>query len=224
MKFIYNIIILISVTFLKINDTSAQINNESHLNFTHFSNSSSNNIEDWKSHNRKTYYSHPEFGTLPENSPCYDCVEILEKRNTQERYFRDINDHTKIYYQKSYGILNDYIDGKWISVRNKLAKSVNGIYENRNSICKVQFDTKNQITSFIEQKQYIHFNNWYLLIEKEQKIIRKEKANWDNITIGEDGAYITNILDGIDAEMIVLRGSIKTNFIIKKTITAHLTI
>src|SRR5690606_15089937 len=41
-------------------------------------------------------------------------------------------------------------------------------------------------------------------------------ANWSNYTIGEDGMYVTNIFNGIDAEFIVYRGAVKTNFIIKE--------
>ena len=41
-------------------------------------------------------------------------------------------------------------------------------------------------------------------------------ANWTNFTAGDDGIHVTNIFDGIDAQFIVQRGAIKTNFIIKK--------
>ncbi|RYE29955.1 MAG: T9SS type B sorting domain-containing protein, partial [Sphingobacteriaceae bacterium] len=41
-------------------------------------------------------------------------------------------------------------------------------------------------------------------------------ADWSNYTAGDDGLLIRNIFPGIDAEMKVRRGAIKTNFIIRR--------
>ena len=49
-------------------------------NFSSFSDRPIQNIYSWKRINQEAYFSHPEFGVLPSDAPCADCIEDLSKR------------------------------------------------------------------------------------------------------------------------------------------------
>ena len=64
--------------------------------------SSSKNIEslnEWEKHNNNESYNHPEFGILSYNAPCSNCIEILDKRTENEKFFLSITNpsHTEHY-------------------------------------------------------------------------------------------------------------------------------
>lgn len=72
-------------------------------NFSSFSEQKTSDLESWKQINQASYYSHPEFGVLPKDAPCIDCVEDLSKRTMDERYFIDIKNPNQFYQQKAMG-------------------------------------------------------------------------------------------------------------------------
>ena len=49
-------------------------------------------------------------------------------------------------------------------------------------------------------------------------MVNQGAANWSDYTVGEDGILIHNVFPGIDAEMVVFRGAIKTSFIIRENL------
>ena len=58
-------------------------------------------------------------------------------------------------------------------------------------------------------------NNLRLIHEDVNGVeVSTEFANWSSYTVGEEGAYITNIFPSVDMEVRVSRGKIKTNFLI----------
>lgn len=188
----------------------------SNYNFSTFSAIEQKNLDHWKTENAARFYNHPELGILSEKAPCFNCVEDLSKRNENQRSFRDIDDPSKIYVQTAYGTFNEMVDGYWISLRDKLMPVSPGMYANRYEVATVSFNTTDKLTSIENKQNSIRFNNWLLEITYADKSSMRQKADWSRISIGEDGAYITNIFYGIDAELIVSRGAIKTNFIIKE--------
>lgn len=76
----------------------------------------------------------------------------------------------------------------------------------------VGINTKEQ-TSFIETIDgKIDFNRWVLCGVKAGVKTKLADANWSSYTVGEDGAAIKEIFPGIDAELLVSKGAIKTQF------------
>ena len=58
--------------------------------------------EELKNLTPKAQQQHPEFGILPYNAQCNDCVELLQKRTEHERYFVKNGSKGKHFYaQKS---------------------------------------------------------------------------------------------------------------------------
>lgn len=184
-------------------------------NFSSFSNRPIQNLDSWKRINQQAYFSHPEFGVLPSDAPCADCIEDLSKRTEDGRYFVDKTDQNQYYQQKAMGQLHELIDGQWLTIDHRLKNSSNGIYKSGFNIDRAGFDLPNQ-TAFLETtKGHLSFNNWKLIVKKDGQFQSPVDANWSTVSVGDDGIKISSIFPGIDAEMRVLRGAIKTNFIIK---------
>lgn len=185
-------------------------------NFTSFTSRITTNKEVWKKFNNPADYNHPEFGTLPQEAPCTECVEILGKRKADEREFRDIKDPAEIYTQKAYGDINYQKNGQWISIEDKLKKIASGVFQSDFYIQPAGIDANAQKSYMVTPQGKVYFNQWSLYAKNAQGETLLAKANWSNYTAGDDGVYIKNIFKGIDAELRVYRGTIKTSFIMKK--------
>jgi gliding motility-associated-like protein len=186
-------------------------------NFTTFpQRKKSENLDAWIKYNGKKDITHPEFGILPDGAPCDSCVEVYAERKADYRLFRSIEDPTLQYIQQSLGNLNTFVDGRWMTMKHKLEPTGNGIYRSGYGPEPAIFDLNRKEIGIQTIFGKVDFNNWSLLIKREGRVEKIADANWSDYTIGEDGMYVKNIFNGIDAEMIVFRGAIKTNFIIRK--------
>ncbi len=185
-------------------------------NFTYFSKPKKGNLAEWKKQNSPDDYAHPDFGIENDDTPCHDCVEVLSKRTQNERYYVDNTDPAVFYIQKASGNINYYEKGRWIAVSNKIRPVAPDVYESGFLYEPVGFETARQRTYIKTPQGKVYFNSWTLWTRVQGKETLKAKADWTNYTIGDDGMYIKNIFDGIDAELIVHRGAVKTNFIMKK--------
>jgi len=173
-------------------------------------------LEAWRKYNSKKDLTHPEYGILPDGAPCDSCVEEYAERKADKRLFRSLKDSTLQYIQQSLGSLNTLVDGRWITIQHKLKPGVNGVYRSGYAPEPAIFDLSRQQISLQTVLGNVQFNDWTLLIRRNSTVETIGKANWSRYTIGEDGMYITNVFEGIDAELKVFRGAIKTNFIIKR--------
>src|SRR5687767_6137425 len=55
------------------------------------------------------FQSHPEFGVLPFDAQCSDCIELIDKRTPDSRYFIKNGTGGNVFYvQKSYGPMHYY--------------------------------------------------------------------------------------------------------------------
>ncbi|WP_028786297.1 T9SS C-terminal target domain-containing protein [Terrimonas ferruginea] len=173
-------------------------------------------LEAWGKYNSKKDLTHPEYGILPDGAPCDTCVEVYAERKADKRLFRSLKDSTLQYIQQSLGSLNTLVDGRWITIQHKLKPGANGVYRSGYAPEPAIFDLSRQQISLQTVVGNVKFNDWTLLIRRNGTVETIGKANWSRYTIGEDGMYITNVFEGIDAELKVFRGAIKTNFIIKR--------
>lgn len=208
-------LLLTLVFFLGYIAAPAQNTYNGTYNFSTFPTAAPTALADWKAHNSPQYYKHPEFGIMPEYAPDEACVEVLEKRTAHERFFVNIHNPNLTYLQKSYGVINEWKDGYWHSVRSHIRPTQKGVYESRSQIATTILHTQQQNTSFSLADAQLFFNNWIILVQKNQQTIKSAKANWSQVEVGNDGAFVSNIFDGIDAEIIILHGKVKTNFIIR---------
>lgn len=178
-------------------------------------------VDIWKKINGPEWTFHPEFGILPYDAPCRYCVEVLEKRTADERYFVDINNHAVFYIQKTLGPLHYRKNGYWLSIDPRIRLKSPGIYEASHQWDPTGFDLNVPHSYIITPAGKITFNKWKLYGTANGHDTLLAIANWTRISIGEDGILIEEIFPGIDAQMQVMRGSVKTNFIIKQLVFAH---
>lgn len=212
--------LLLCITLICNNISFSQISNLKNvktekLNFKTFTENKKLPIAVYEKYNSKAFYNHPDFGIQPQNAPSSECVEILEKRNANERAFVDLHDPKSIYIQKSVGDINYRKDGKWIAIDDRLKPTESGIFHSDYYIQPLEINTNEKRTYIQTPQGRVYFNQWKLIALTAQGEKLLDAPDWTHYTAGDDGVYITNFFKGIDAELHVYRGTIKTSFIIK---------
>src|ERR1700676_228805 len=110
--------------------------------------------------------------------------------------------------------LNFLKNGQWITIDARLIPKGPLLYEASNQEDPLGFDIKRKSSYIITPDGRTYFNDWKLYGENGSTETLLATADWTHYTVGDDGIAIKNIFPGIDAEMKVSRGSIKTNFIV----------
>jgi gliding motility-associated-like protein len=168
----------------------------------------------WNKFNVVGFQEHPEFGLLPHDAPCENCVEDYSKRTRNERYFLDIQDTFVFYQQTGYGDLNYWNGQYWLSIDHRLkSNEIKGLHANYFAN-PLFLSPANKSIEIEHNGLLLKFNNWKLYKSIDDQKIFLFEANWSEFTSGDDGVFVKNIFPGIDAEFIVMRGTVKTNFII----------
>lgn len=173
-------------------------------NFSSFAEKTLKNSEVWKKVNQPEFYSHPEFGILPKDAPCNNCIEDLSKRKIDERYFVNVNDLNEYYLQKAMGQLHEQVNGQWLTIDHRLNSSENGTYLSGFFLDQAGFQINEKFSFLQVGNEKLHFNQWKLILKVNNILQEPLNANWDNYSVGEDGVRIVEIFPGIDAEMRVL--------------------
>lgn len=171
----------------------------------------------WLKVNKESDLTHPEALNELRNKPCENCVEQLEQRSVSGRVFVNPMRPSETYRQSSLNALHyQNPQGHWVSVDHHLKPTTANRYEAPNQWAPAGLDAANQYTWLSEKDNRIRFNQWELWgsIETGEKRLL-HKANWSRRTVGEDGMMVFDLFPGIDAEVLFLRGAVKTNFIVK---------
>ena len=91
MKRILNVCLLIImiVPQLSLTQTNTNgVNGERIFNFSSFSTPQNTSIsEELMMLTGSSFYTHPEFGTNPYDTPCEDCIELIDRRTENTRYY-----------------------------------------------------------------------------------------------------------------------------------------
>src|ERR1700761_5882433 len=131
-------------------------------NYTSFTSKKAADVTAWAKFNPDKYKNHPEFGKLPFNGDYEGYVEVLDKRQEDERYFVNESKPTEFYIQKAYGALHLKKDGNWVTIDHHITSKGNGIYEADEQLDPVGFDV-NKAKSYIKTPAgTVYFNNWQL--------------------------------------------------------------
>ncbi|HTB51939.1 MAG TPA: gliding motility-associated C-terminal domain-containing protein [Ferruginibacter sp.] len=185
-------------------------------NFTSFTASYKTPNEKWLANN-KTYTDHPDAGFITTNDPGPNAIEIISKRTSDSRYFIDADTTSKFYIIKASDAINYEKNGQWLSIDKRLMPTkTKGIFEASHQQEPVGFDINKKAAYIKTFHGTVYFNQWQLIGENKDGQTVLARADWSNLSAGDDGIKITNIFPGINAEMIVEKGSIETNFVISK--------
>jgi gliding motility-associated-like protein len=182
-------------------------------NFTNFTRKYTNRGTYWMARN-KAYLSHPDANFADQYSPQTNAVEIFEKRTVDSKFYINKDNPSIVYSQRSSSPMHFKKNGQWITIDSRLQPKGALVYEASNQEDPLGFDIKRKSSYIITADGKTYFNAWKLYGENGNTETLLADADWTHYTAGDDGIAIKNIFPGIDAEMKVSRGSIKTNFIV----------
>jgi len=182
-------------------------------NFSTFTRNYSNRGKLWTARNRN-YLNHPDAKLRDKYSPNSNAVELFEKRTIDSKSYIDQDTPTICYVQRSSSPIHFKRGGQWITIDARLRTKGPSLFEASSQEDPVGFDIKRKSSYIVTPDGKTYFNNWKLYGEKRGVRSLVAKADWTYYSAGDDGISIKNIFPGIDAEMKISRGSIKTNFII----------
>ncbi len=161
---------------------------------------------------------HPEFGILPYNSQCAECVELIDKRTIDTRFFINPKDEGHSFSQKSFFPMHyqKQANDIWRTIDPRLREKTPGVYVAENQPVPTKCDLNRQSTSLTEHGFEFEFNKNLTMyfFDDNSLYTAKETGNYTNHTIGEEGLYVKNMWAGIDMEQSFTPGQIKTNYII----------
>jgi gliding motility-associated-like protein len=182
-------------------------------NFTSFTRKYTNRGKLWMTKN-KAYLRHPDANFGDEYSPNSNAVELFEKRTIDSKFYLHRDDPSICYSQRSSGPMHFKKNGQWISIDTRLNPKGPLLYEASNQEDPLGFDIKRKSSYIITPDGKTYFNDWKLYGKNGGAETLLATADWTHFTAGDEGIAIKNIFPGIDAEMKVSGGSIKTNFIV----------
>ena len=93
---------------------------------------------------------HPEYGTLPYNAPCENCIELIEERTQYTRTFLTTGKNGKeIKSQKGYAPLHyQNTQGQWITYNPNLKPQATGVYSVNNQFYEISINISQGFISF----------------------------------------------------------------------------
>jgi len=166
----------------------------------------------------KGYENHPEMGMLFAETPCNSCYELIGNRTeTTKTFIAEGTNGRDIMMQSSNAPMH-YRDanGNWRTIKTQLEPDVNqkGVFAAYGQETPVSINTSAGAAFIGKQGQQFQFNNNLELVYATANGNERSlgAANWANFTAGDDGVYVKNAWPGIDIEMYVARGALKTNF------------
>ena len=183
-------------------------------NFSTFTRKHTNGGKLWIAKNNG-YLHHPDANFDDKSSPSNNAVELFKKRTIDSKFFINKDTPSICYVQRSSSPMHFKKNGQWIAIDARLSPKGQLLYEASNQEHPLGFDLKRKSSYIITPDGKTYFNSWKLYGNNGGTKKLLANANWTHYTAGDDGIAIRNIFPGIDAEMKVSRGSIKTNFIVR---------
>lgn len=163
---------------------------------------------------------HPEYGILPYNAQCQQCVELIDKRTSNSRFFIDPNNKDHTFSQQSYFPLHYKKEGEdiWRTIDARLTPASNnqGVYVANNQPVPAKCDMNKLCTSLTVDNYEFEFNKnlTCYFFDENTAYTKKEKGNYADYTLGNEGLQVKNIWKGINMQQVFDAGKIETNFVI----------
>ncbi len=162
------------------------------------------------------YKNNPEYGVLPLNTSCNECVELIHKRT---EYTREYVNGSQVYSETGYNKIN-YVDsnGYYREINSYLSTTgQSNVYAAMNQPVPTYVDAANKKLVIKYDGNVFEFARNLKLIFQDSLGMKSvlSNADWSQLTVGKEGVYVTNIFPDIDFEARVMTGSFKTSFIVK---------
>lgn len=185
-------------------------------NFTTFSRKAGEGGPLWEKYN-PGLSDHPDAGYIAPEQPVPGAIEVIGRRTETSRYYVDAGNPSRVFSQSAYGALHYRRDGKWLVIDPRLSPRSRYILEAPRQPEPVGFDLEKGRSYIKTAGGTFSFNNWKLYgRNKDGAKVLLASAGWKSHTAGDDGVLVKEIFPGIDAEMAVDRGRVKTNLVVRK--------
>lgn len=189
---------------------------EQEPNFNTFSKTTYSDPEETAEHNSDKAIAHKEYGTLPFNAPCESCVEVLDKRTEDTRYFIENGSEGKQFHtQQAYGPLHyKGQDGNWYTLDYRLKPtSFQDVFEAKDQLFPVNIDVGLQKVEVINEGKSLAFQSWTMALANSGETSTTYLANTETYTSGDDGVKIINTFPhSIDREIRNLSGGFQISY------------
>lgn len=198
-------------------------------NFTSFRNDKKQVTEVLSQNSTATAKQHPEYGTLPFNTQCSECVELIDKRTLDSRQFMNPDYDGQTYSQKSYFPLhykkNENDIWRTIDFRLRPDAAQPDVYVANNQPVPTKLDLNKKTTTLNESGFEFEFNKNLTLYFFDDNTVytQSETGNYSNYTVGEEGLLVKNMWSGVDMEQQFRKGEIKTNYVINSPLQLPIT-
>ena len=161
---------------------------------------------------------HPEYGILPYNAQCSECVELIDKRTLTTRQFLDPYYEGHTYSQASYFPLHykKYANDNWRTIDKRLKPTQPGVYEANDQPVPTKCDLNRHTTSLSENGFVFEFNkNLSAYFFDDNTLYTKvEPGDYSDYSIGEEGLLVKNMWKGINMQQQFREGEIETDYVI----------
>jgi gliding motility-associated-like protein len=192
------------------------------FNFSSFSKQEQNITQELRQRTEGKYRQHPEYGVLPHNTQCSDCIELIHKRDYNSRYFIEPGtDGVHFFKQKALTPLHYKTEEAWLRTIDKHLQPVQGKpgkFAAPHQPIPTAYDSiSNETAIRVDSFEFAYNANLQLYLEKNNATTENYgKADYGDQKIGEDGVLVKNAWPTIDIRHEYRRGRIKTDFVINK--------
>ena len=168
----------------------------------------------------KGFEKHPELGLICEGAPEGDVYELLSERTDINRTFVKKGTMGTVIYKQTASAPINYKDanGFWRTIKSNLEPDTKqaGVYSALEQPAPISINATSRIVSIGTEGNKFQFNNDLELIylKPDGTEVSLGNADWHQHTAGDEGVYVTSAWPGIDIEMHVVRGAVKTNFLV----------
>ncbi|MDB5281325.1 MAG: hypothetical protein JWO06_400 [Bacteroidota bacterium] len=172
---------------------------------------------------------HPEYGVLPYNAQCSECIELIDKRTLDTRQFIDPQAEGHTYSQTSFFPLhykkteNDI----WRTIDKRLRPVTGkpGVYEANNQPVPTRCDLSRRTTTLNEHGFEFEFNKELsaYFFDDNTLYSKSEKGDYTNFSVGEEGLLVKNMWKGIDMQQKFREGEIETEYVINAPLQLPIT-
>lgn len=163
---------------------------------------------------------HPEFGVLPFNAQCKECVELIDKRSMNTRLFVDPQNANHTYSQSSYFAMHyqNFEGDVWHTIDHRLRPDANntGIYSAPNQPAPTKCNMNKKSASVTVRGMEFEFSkNLSMYFFDDNNVYTQTVAgNYSDYSVGEEGLRVKNIWNGIDMEQLFRAGEVENFYVI----------
>lgn len=162
---------------------------------------------------------HPEYLKNPDNSPCSNCIELIDRRKADERFFVDRDEPAHFYVQKSYTPLHyrKSADGPWLSLNYRIREQAPGLFRAEQQPIQVCSDLNKGESSFQFDTVKFFFNRkmqWYFE-GRSGYVSSRWNADYSRASMQNGGVVADEVFPGVSMEQGFDLAEIKTSWKVK---------